>query len=353
MADLVPGFRSAIEANGSVVLRAGLDLEAASELGVAPRWDAQLILHSQSRWFLEHTLRRCVLESSNNVSVRSGQTIRGLQHDEGTHRITGVEIEQEGRRHSLACDLVIDATGRGEGGLRWLTALGLDVPAIEEVSVDFGYASATVKLRDEERAWKALATGNLPRVGARGGVLLPIEGGLYICSLGGRAGDYPPDEQAAFLEFAKGLPHAPLYEALSHAEFLTPISRMIYPANRFRRYEAMTSLVGRLLPVGDALCSFNPTYGQGMSSAALQCAALAETFANRSASDALETLIPRYLPRAAEAARLPWRQANFNDFLYPTTEAIAACSRRRRRRIVSQFRWPRPAMRWSASSPTK
>ncbi len=318
--ELVPEFRSAIEANGSVVLRAGLDMELGSELGVAPKWDAELNLHSQSRWFLEHTLRQCVLRTTTNITLRSGQTIRALTHDAQNHRITGVEVEHDAGRDTLPCDLVVDATGRGEGGLRWLTALGLDSPPIDEVKVDFGYSSATVRLRPGERRWKALATGNLPRVGARGGVLLPIENGLYICSLGGRAGDYPPDDVDAFIEFAKSLPLATLGEELAQAEFVSPVARMIYPANRFRRYEHMQSLVGRFLPVGDALCSFNPTYGQGMSSAALQSAALASTLDARAAEDTLETLIPRYLKRGAEAARLPWRQANFNDFLYPTTQ---------------------------------
>jgi hypothetical protein len=72
--------------------------------------------------------------------------------------------------------------------------------------------------------------------------------------------------------------------------------------------------------VGDALCSFNPTYGQGMTSAALQAEALFDTLAARAPGESLDVLLRRYLVRAAEVARLPWRQANFNDFLYPTTE---------------------------------
>lgn len=318
---LVPGFKDAIEANGSVLLRGGLDVEFASDLGLAPRWDSEIELHSQSRPFLEHTLRQCVLSTTPNVELRTGQTVRGLLYSAELHRITGVEVEANGgERTRLEADLVADATGRGEGGLRWLTALGLDVPPVDEVKVDFGYSSATVELAPGKRDWKAAACGNLPRVGARGGVLFPIEEGRYVCSLGGRAGDYPPDEQSAFVEFAASLPRSTISDELRKATFVSDVHRMIYPANRFRRYERLETLVGRLIPMGDALCSFNPTYGQGMSCAALQAEALAETLGGRTTGDPLDVLVPRYLERAALAARLPWRQANFNDFFYPTTE---------------------------------
>jgi hypothetical protein len=80
------------------------------------------------------------------------------------------------------------------------------------------------------------------------------------------------------------------------------------------------ALPGGFVPVGDALCSFNPTYGQGMSSSALQARELARTLSARSAGEDLRTLVQRHLDAAAEVVRTPWLQANFNDFLYPTTE---------------------------------
>jgi 2-polyprenyl-6-methoxyphenol hydroxylase-like FAD-dependent oxidoreductase len=318
---ILPGFRGDIEASGSVKMRAGLDFLAGSELGWAPRRDGGLDLHGQSRWMLEHCLRQRVLDATPNVELKTGRTVRGLVLDPNSHRISGVKVEADGQTTTLDADLVIDATGRGEGGLRWLSALGVPLPEVEEVSVDFGYSSAIVELPpDPARDWKVLVMGNLPRVGARGAVLLPIEGGRYICSMGGRAGDYPPDNEADFLEFAKSLPQPAMYEALKAARFVSPVARMIYPANRFRHYERAQSLPNGLIPLGDALCSFNPTYGQGMTSAALQAEALFNTFAERAPQDSLDALTQAYLERAAEVVRMPWRQANYNDFLYPTTQ---------------------------------
>jgi 2-polyprenyl-6-methoxyphenol hydroxylase-like FAD-dependent oxidoreductase len=319
---LLPGFRAELEALGALTL-SSVDTLAGSELGFAPRWDSRMALHCQSRWLLEHVLRSLVLARTPNLELQSGVTVRGLAREAGANRVTGVITDREST--PLAADLVIDATGRREEGLRWLEALGLPPPPVESVEVDFGYASALVELDARQvRDWKVLVTGNLPRVGARGVVLLPIEGGRYMCSAGGRAGDYPPDDPEGYLAFAASLPQGLMAETLGRARFLSPIARMIYPANRFRHYERFAELPLGLLPLGDALCSFNPTYGQGMSSAALQARALAETLADRAPGEGLRELSHKYLMSAAEVARLPWRQANYNDFLYPTTQGDRA-----------------------------
>jgi 2-polyprenyl-6-methoxyphenol hydroxylase-like FAD-dependent oxidoreductase len=317
---MVPGFRDAIENAGSVKVRAGLDFLGGSELGFGPRWDSEMDLHAQSRWTLEHCLREQVLASTPNVTLRSGITVRGLRVDAASNRVTGVNIEG-GDDASMDADIVIDASGRGEAALRWLSALGLALPEIEQVGVDFGYASAVLELDPEQaRDWKGLAMGNLPRVGARGAVILPIENGQYMVALGGRAGDYPPDTAEGIVEYAKSLPQGLMHETLSRAKFVSPVARLIYPANRFRHYERLETLPEGLMPIGDAVCSFNPTYGQGMSSAAMQAEALQEVLTARDATESLRTIGQRYLQRAAEVCRMPWRQANYNDFLYPTTE---------------------------------
>jgi 2-polyprenyl-6-methoxyphenol hydroxylase-like FAD-dependent oxidoreductase len=320
MERLAPGFRGAIEQSGSEMLNPGLEFLSVSDLGIADRHESRLRLHGQSRWLLEDCLRRRVYALTRNLTVRDGVTVRGLVYDAAANRITGVRIETHGTHSELAADLVVDASGRGEGAIRWLGALGLPIPELEEVTVDFAYASTFVRLaEDSTRDWKGLVVGNLPRVGARGAVLMPIEGGLHVCSVGGRAGDYPPDDRDGFIEFVRALPHPAMATTLEQAEFVRPIARLIYPTNRLRHYERCEGLPAAFLPVGDALCSFNPTYGQGMSSAALQASALADTLAERRADDGIAALGARYLARASAIVQFPWRQANFNDFLYPST----------------------------------
>jgi len=321
MERLAPGFRAAIEQSGSETLNPGKEFMSASDLGVANRYETGMRVHGQSRWLLEDCLRQRVVALTENLSLRCGVTVRGLLHDPAENRVTGVRIEAGGEHSELAADLVVDASGRGEGAIRWLSALGIPAPELDEVKVDFAYASTFVRLApDPQRDWKGLVVGNLPRTGARGAVLMPIEGGLHVCSVGGRAGDYPPDDRAGFLDFVRALPHPAFVEALEQAEFVRPISRLIFPANRLRHYQRHDGLPAALLPVGDAYCSFNPTYGQGMSCAAFQAEALAEALAARQPGEGLRELGPRYLQAAFEVVQFPWRQANFHDFLYPSTE---------------------------------
>jgi 2-polyprenyl-6-methoxyphenol hydroxylase-like FAD-dependent oxidoreductase len=320
---MLPGFCAELDASGSQTLSGGADSLAIFDFGTAPRFESKLRLHSQSRWLLEHIVRSLVLARTPNLELRASTIVRGLARDATSNRVTGV-IAESGDA-PLAADLVIDATGRREEALRWLEELGLPAPPVETVKVDFGYSSMVLELdATQPRDWKTLACGNLPRVGARGAVVLPIENGQSMCSLGGRAGDYPPTEREAVLEFAASLPGGVLGETLRRAQFRSPVARMIYPANRFRHYERYDALPEGLLPLGDALCSFNPTYGHGMSSAAMQAEALHETLITRTPGENLRSVAQRYLARAARVAQLPWRQANYNDFLYPTTEGDRA-----------------------------
>jgi hypothetical protein len=75
------------------------------------------------------------------------------------------------------------------------------------------------------------------------------------------------------------------------------------------------------LVLGDAVCSFNPVYGQGMTSAALQADALAELLATRTS---LQELAPAYFRRAAKIVDIPWQMAVGEDFRYAETEGKKA-----------------------------
>ena len=53
----------------------------------------------------------------------------------------------------------------------------------------------------------------------------------------------------------------------------TPIGEMAfhkYPTSRWRRYDKLTRFPAAIIPFGDAVVSFNPTFGQGMTMTAIQ-----------------------------------------------------------------------------------
>jgi 2-polyprenyl-6-methoxyphenol hydroxylase-like FAD-dependent oxidoreductase len=108
-----------------------------------------------------------------------------------------------------------------------------------------------------------------------GGVLYPLDDEGWLAGLVGWVGDHPPVDEAGFLSFAQSLPQPDLYEATCGAQALTPVRKHVFPANRWRRFERVAGWPDRFLVVGDAVCRFNPVYGQGMSVSALDAVTIA------------------------------------------------------------------------------
>jgi 2-polyprenyl-6-methoxyphenol hydroxylase-like FAD-dependent oxidoreductase len=150
-----------------------------------------------------------------------------------------------------------------------------------------------------------------------------------MVTLVGSLRDYPPDDEAGFLEFARSLAQPNLYEAMKDAEPVTPIAVYKYSANRWRHYERMKRLPEGFIIMGDAACSFNPVYAQGMSVAAIEAQSLdrclreQEMFAR---NKGLVGFTQRFQQAIARDIKTPWLLSTGEDLRYPGAEGKRSLS---------------------------
>lgn len=313
---LFDGFAKDVEAAGAVELIGGLDLRLERPgLDPMPQRDLRMRTFSLSRPLLELCVRRRV-SALPQVAIEEGVQVRELRTEQGA--VTGVELVDGGTR---SADLVVDASGRGELSFAALVRLGFALPRVERVRVDVRYSTAIFRVPDDATSeWKGVMTFPDPALSTRGALLAEVEGDRWFAFLGGRGDDAPPGDAAGFMEYARNLRTGTIYRAIEHAQMLGPPERFGFPESQFRHYEELTAFPAGLLPVGDAICRFNPVYGQGMSVAAIELLALQQLLAD---APELGTLAARFFQQAAATIAGPWSMSVIPDFAYPTTHGEA------------------------------
>ena len=306
-----PGLTKELVAAGAHSVDIGLDASWYQGGGHRPRFATGMAGPVASRALLEHHVRRRAL-ALPNVSLRSGAGVTGVTTTDDRATVTGVTLEDG---TVLAADLVVDASGRAAHSLRWLRELGYEAPPTSHISIDVAYASRVVRTRTVPD-WKLALVISGPPSG-RQAVVFPLEGDRWLVTLAGMHGERPPTDDAGFLAFARGLPSPEVADFLQTAAPLGPVVTHRMHSNQRRHVERMRRVPGGLIQLGDAVCSFNPTYGQGMSTAALQAEALGRTL------DRVRTLDARFVRafyrRASKAITPAWQLTTGADFALPAT----------------------------------
>jgi 2-polyprenyl-6-methoxyphenol hydroxylase-like FAD-dependent oxidoreductase len=318
--ELLPGIEADLEQAGAVRLaiedlrmeRPGFDPFPQRDLGLS--W------LSASRPLLEFITRQAV-QREKNIELQGNCRVTEFVASPDGSAVTGVRHENpDGRTETLSADLVVDASGRGTSALAVLDSMGLPKPEETEIGVDFAYSTAIFEQPDDApSAWKTVIVLPSAPGDSRGAVLAPIENNLWLVSVGGNHGDAPPGDREGFLGFVKGLRTTTVYDAIKGAKPVGDIFRYLLPCSTRRHFENLPRFPRGLLPVGDAICRFNPVFAQGMSVAAQEAVILNRLISTRAADiDPLDGLASAFFAEIQAVLETPWGVAT-SDFIYPKT----------------------------------
>jgi 2-polyprenyl-6-methoxyphenol hydroxylase-like FAD-dependent oxidoreductase len=328
--ELLPGFHERMATGGALDLDESYDIALCGPMGWLPRIPTGVRQLYASRTLLDDALRG-LIGALANVTIWSGTEVRGLVFDrrDGRDRLTGVVTRSRAGADQppLAVDLVVDATGRGDRCVAWLSEAGIAPPHETVVDIDLGYATRWYRRSEPPPAgwwWKGalfFETSRSPSC-----VLFPVEDDQFLVNIAGRGDRAPPTEEAGFLAELEKLPTELALETVRRS---TPTSRVYgyrVPQSRLRHFERWRRAPAGFLALGDSVCTFNPNHGQGISVAAVAATLLKAHVGTYGPDD---PALPAHFFRAQrELIRDPWRLSSGTDLWEPGTVSNAGPSTR-------------------------
>jgi 2-polyprenyl-6-methoxyphenol hydroxylase-like FAD-dependent oxidoreductase len=309
---MFPGFEDELTAAGATRFDGGSGLCVYRYGRRWPKTPTGLDLVSASRPQIESVIRDRVAKLPG-VSIRDGVSVASLTGTDA--RITGVVLDDG---ETIDAELVVDASGRGSRSDRWLSALGFPTPEPVEIKIGVTYSSRLYRRSPGElEGWAAALILPTAPHEQRSGMVIPIEGDRWLVTVGGWHITSPPTGAAEFDEFAAALPDPIVADLVRTAEPLTDLVTHRFPASRRRDFAKLERLPGGFVTTGDAFCSFNPIYGQGMTVAAMEARLLGAVLDQRGTT--AEAMARDYYRAAARIIATPWQFAAGSDFSFPAT----------------------------------
>lgn len=306
--DLLPGVGADLHAAGALTLDTG-DLAWLAASGWAPYRRPSFHILSVTRPLLEHVVRSRVL-ALPGVELRAGSRVESLARTESSAvwQLTTADGD------ATEADLLIDASGRSSRLPAWLRELGWGAVRVTEVDARVGYATRAYAVPPETVEPAGVVVLQTPATLA-GGLALPVEGGRWLVAAVGSGPRRPPRDAEGFDAFLNQLADPAVAEVAAQGSPVGEVRVHRQTANRRHHYERLRPWPTGLLVMGDALCAFNPVYGQGITVAASQALALRDALrADR------HPLGRRLQRRFSGLAAVPWAIATSEDVRLPTSD---------------------------------
>ncbi|MCX5233515.1 NAD(P)/FAD-dependent oxidoreductase [Streptomyces sp. NBC_00233] len=263
-----------------------------------------LTSRTQLEWYVRSRVR-----SLPQVRIIDRTEAVGLQEVGG--RIAGVHIVDQNGAATLPARIVVDATGRGNRGPAWLADLGYAEVEEEIVRANIVYVSREYHRAPSDQDFDGIIHGHYPS-NPTGNGTFAIDGNRWLVTMLGMDGNFPSTVPGEFERFAEKLAGPELHDLITTSDPITdPIQFRIGPSVR-RRYERSPRLPDGFIAVGDSICCFNPAYGQGMTTAAMEASWLRACLERGS-----DGLTQRYFQGVKRIIDVPWSITVGNDLRFP------------------------------------
>ncbi|MDQ4032582.1 MAG: FAD-binding protein [Actinomycetota bacterium] len=304
--ELLPGSRQELLGVGAVPFDTG-ELPWLAEQGWLPVGQRAFEVLSVTRPLFEHVIRRRVVELAG-VQIRAGSKVTSLRCRDQQWEVGLADGS------TVLTDLVVDASGRSSRLPVWLADAGVRAAPVSQVDSGVGYATRMYAAAPSQFDAVGVVIQQTPAT-LVGGIALPVEGGRWLVSAVGCGEHRPPRDAAGFESFLQRLPDPALAELARHAEPISTVAVHRQTGNRRHYYEQVPDWPTGLLVVGDALCAFNPIYGQGITVAACEALLLRQALATRLGPGYTRRLLRKF----AAVVSLPWAISTSEDLRYPTS----------------------------------
>jgi 2-polyprenyl-6-methoxyphenol hydroxylase-like FAD-dependent oxidoreductase len=233
-------------------------------LGTATTLRDEFTAYVPSRPHLEWQIRRRVAKIPNVEMVHAA--VAEPRYDAAQQRVTGVVLDS---RDAVDADLVVDAAGRATRLPVWLEQWGFGRPREDTVDVGIAYATHQVHIPEGLLKEKVVVAGASRAEPIGLGMLLYEDGNWGLTTFGiGKV--EPPQNFAEMCDVADRILPDRFANAIRQGTPIGEVAFHKYPTSRWRRYDEMHRFPGGVIPFGDAVVSFNPTFGQGMTMTAIQ-----------------------------------------------------------------------------------
>ena len=248
------------------------------------------------------------LKDHDNIEIRSGFRVQDLIYQDG--RVTGVKGRCDGKLEQLDGDLVMVGGGRNFPLAKILEDKGLKVPKENFVPAEFMYLSQIRQLNgDHKLPWKIRYEQAMPPENLQGAVIGKVaEPNHYMFMMGAMKGGFP--KLGSEMEFINNLKEPQFKWFYENSTAVTEAKAYRIDGSHHRPYGQMNQKWPKgLVALGDAVCAFNPVYGQGLTVATLGAKQL-KTFMN---SEGCLNNTHKFQSAIDALIKTPWMMGTLED----------------------------------------